>query len=99
MANGSFVFDSNFMYNMPPLPEKDNITETGNFYNTEPALKGDGKAVGSRLETDSFIPEWNSPLLRAGKHFDNCADKDYRGLYCKGHNYIGAFYLKDANIG
>ena len=99
MANGNFVFDNNFMYNMPSLPKKENITETGNYYNCEPALKGDGAVPGTRLETEGFVPEWNSPLLRSGKHFPDCSDTDYRGLCCKGHNYIGAFYLKDANIG
>lgn len=99
MANGKFVFDSNFLYNMPKLPEKDNIIECDNFYNVQPAIKGDGEVVATRLHTEDFLPEWNSPLLRTGKHFENCADKDYNGLDCKGHNYIGAFYYRDANIG
>ena len=98
-ANGKFVFDSNFMYNIAPLPEKDNIIETGNFYNVEPAIRGDGKAPASSLAVQEFLPEWSSPLLRTGKHFDLSADKDYCGLDCKGHNYVGAFYYKDANIG
>lgn len=99
MANGSFIFDSNFMYNMPALPKKENITENGNFYNVEPAVRGNGNAVASRLHAEDFLPEWNSPLLRTGKHFELSADKDYFGLDTKGHNYIGAFYFKDANIG
>ena len=99
MANGKFVFDSNFMYNMPELPKKDNIIEKDNYYNLESAIKGEGRKVGARIEIDGFIPEWNSPLLRTGKHFLNCADKDYNGNDCKGHNYVGAFYYKDANIG
>ena len=99
MANGKFVFDSNLMYNMPSLPEKENIIEADNAYNVNPAIRGDGDAPVTRLEATAFLPEWNSPLLRMGKHFDGCADEDYFGLDTKGHNYIGAFYYKDANIG
>ncbi len=98
-ANGRFTFDSNVFFNMPPLPQKDSITETDNCYDMFPALKGNDCIPGSRLATEAFVPLWNSVLLRMGKHYPQCADKDYRGLDTKGHNYIGAFYFKDANIG
>lgn len=97
--SGKLTFENNLFYNFPRLPEYENIADINNTYNLNPALKGDGEIPGTRLRTEGFLPEWNSPLLRMGKHFPECADKDYRGLDCKGHNYIGAFYYKDANIG
>lgn len=97
-ANGNFVFDSNVFWNCPALPEKDNITDK-NIYDVNPVLNGKWGTPGSRIETKAYIPCWNSPLLRLGKHFEDCAEKDYSGLETAGHNYIGAFYYKDANIG
>lgn len=67
--------------------------------NVNPVLAGDFTVPGTRLEVQNYLPKWFSPLLRLGKHFDNCAEKDYNGLGTAGHNYIGAFYYKDANIG
>ena len=97
--SGQLTFENNLFYNMPRLPKEDNIADINNTYNLNPALQGDGGVPGTRLEAKAFLPEWNSPLLRMGKHFEECADKDYFGLNSKGHNYIGAFYYKDANIG
>jgi len=97
--SGKLTFENNLFYNFEKLPESDNIFDINNTYNLNPALRGDGAVPATRLSIDDFLPEWNSPLLRMGKHFEQCADKDYRGADCKGHNYIGAFYYKDANIG
>lgn len=98
-ANGKFTFDSNVFFNMPALPQKDNIIDIDNYYDMFPALQGNDCVPSSRLATEAFVPCWNSPLLRIGKHFPQCADTDYRGLNAKNHNYVGAFYYKDANIG
>lgn len=98
VCNGKFTFESNLLWNMPKLPDKDNIIDN-NIYDINPVLKGDGKCTYSSLEIDGFIPEWNSPLLRMGKAFSNCSERDYCGIQTTGHNYIGAFYYKDANIG
>lgn len=97
--SGKVSFENNLFYNMPKLPQEDNITDSKNEYNLNPALQGDGTVPGTRIEAKAFLPVWNSPILRMGRHFDECADKDYFGTNCKGHNYIGAFYYKDANIG
>ena len=98
-SNGKFTFDSNIFYNMPALPEKDNIIDIDNNYELEPAVIAELSVPFTRLATNGFVPLWDSPLIRMGKHFDACADKDFRGLDAKGHNYIGAFYYKDANLG
>ncbi len=97
-GNGQFTFDSNVFWNCPPLPEKENIIDK-NIYTVNPVLQGKWGTPGSRLETKAYIPCWNSPLLRLGKRFEDSAEKDYNGINTVGHNYIGAFYYKDANIG
>lgn len=96
--NGEFVFEENVCHNMPPLPDKDNVIDR-NLHDINPVLQGVWHVPGSRLETKAYVPCWNSPLLRRGKHFEQCADKDYNGIGTAGHCYIGAFYYKDANIG
>lgn len=96
--NGRFCFEENIYFNMPALPDKDNITDQ-NLYNINPVLRGEPNTPGSRLEINSFLPCWNSPVLRLGKHYEQCADYDYNGIKTSGHCYIGAFYYKDANIG
>ncbi len=97
-ANGRFVFDTNVFLNCPPLPPKDNIIDR-NIQQVNPVLQGKASVPGTRLETQAFIPCWNSPLLRLGKHFEDNADRDYNGINTQGHNYIGALYYQDANIG
>lgn len=96
--NGQFTFEENIYYNMPALPEKDNITDR-NLYKINPVLQGDWDIPASRLETKSYVPCWNSPVLRHGRHYEQCADRDYNGIKTAGHCYAGAFYYKDANIG
>lgn len=96
--NGRFIFEENVYYNMPALPEKENITDR-NLYKINPVLQGDWRTPGSRLETKLYVPCWNSPLLRHGKHYKQCADMDYNGIKTEGHCYVGAFYYKDSNIG
>lgn len=98
LYNGKFVFDSNIFYNMPAPPKKDNIIDN-NIYDLHPVIRGEGECKYNSFEIGGFIPEWNSPLLKLGKHFPNCSDRDYCGTITTGHNYIGAFYYKDANIG
>lgn len=96
--NGQFTFEENVYHNMPALPQKDNITDR-NLYTVNPVLQGHWSMPGSRLETKEYVPCWNSPVLRHGKHYEQCADKDYNGISTAGHCYVGAFYYKDANIG
>ncbi|MBQ2274490.1 MAG: hypothetical protein UHE86_05775 [Acutalibacteraceae bacterium] len=97
--SGPITFDSNIFYNMPKLPERENIIDKGNYYDLNPAWQSEGYTPGNRIDAGGFVPLWDSPLIRMGKHYDVCADKDYNGLDAKGHNYIGAFYYKDANLG
>ncbi len=96
-ASGHLYFESNLVYNMPRLPKRDNITDN-NIYTENPILKDDSTVPYSRLETEGFAPLWCSPLLRLGKHFECCADKDFFGTDTDGKNYIGAIYTKDLNI-
>ena len=96
--NGEFTFSDNVWHNMPALPEKENITDR-NLYNVNPVLQGEWKTAGTRLDVKRFIPCWNSPMLRLGKYYEQCAEYDYNGIRTTGHLYIGAFYYKDANIG
>ena len=97
--SGPITFDSNIFVNMPALPDRENVIVKNNYVGLNPALSAEYYEPGDRLDTDGFVPLWDSPLLRLGKHFPECADTDYRGLDAKNHNYIGAFYYKDANIG
>ena len=96
--NGQFTFEENICCNMPALPEKENITDR-NLYKINPVLQGNWDIPASRLETESYVPCWNSPVLRHGRHYEQCADRDYNGIKTAGHCYAGAFYYKDANIG
>lgn len=96
--NGNFTFEENVWHNMPALPDKENITDK-NLYDVNPVLQGKWHTPGSRLEVKAFVPCWNSPMLRHGKYYEQCADKDYNGIKTAGHCYVGAFYYKDANIG
>lgn len=97
-AAGMMTFDSNVFYNFHHLPDWENIVDK-NIYSVHPVLFFDGEFPFTRAEAKSFRPTWYSPLLRMGKHFEQCADKDFLGLDTRGRNYIGAFSLKDSNLG
>lgn len=97
--SGPITFDSNIFVNMPALPDRESVIIKDNYVGLNPALCAEFYEPGDRLDTAGFVPLWDSPLLRLGKHFPECADTDYHGLDAKNHNYIGAFYYKDANIG
>lgn len=97
-AAGAMTFDTNVCYNFHRLPEWDNIIDN-NIYSVNPVLFFEKGVPLTRTEALDFRPTWYSPLLRNGKHFEQCADEDFFGLDTRGHNYIGAFFLKDSNVG
>lgn len=98
-AAGTLTFDTNLFYNFHKLPEWDNIVDKDNIFSYNPVLFFEGEIPLTRIEAKSFRPTWFSPLLRNGKHFEQCADKDFSGHDTRGRNYIGAFFLKDLNLG
>lgn len=97
-GNGLVEFKNNVWHNCQKPPCKENVIDN-NLYDVNPVLQGSWVTPGSRNETKAYIPSWNSPLLRLGENLPECAEMDYLGTDTKGHNYIGAFYYKDANIG
>ena len=97
-AAGKLTFDHNICWNMHKLPERDNITDK-NIYAENPVLFFEENVPLTRVEAAVFRPTWFSPLLRNGKHFEQCAPKDMSGIDVSGRNYIGAFFLKDLNLG
>ncbi|MBR4073654.1 MAG: hypothetical protein IKK24_06900 [Clostridia bacterium] len=96
-ASGKLTFKSNLIYNMPRLPERENIIDE-NIYTVNPVLKGEGVVPGSRVEVEDFAPLWCSSMLRLGEYFPECAEKDFLGNDTRGKRYIGTFYTKDLNI-
>lgn len=93
-AAGNVMFDNNVFYHAHPLPTWSNVGQKNNFYE-HPVLCAEDEKAGSRLAVKGFTPEWNSPLLRLGKHTEQCADKDYFGTDTRGHQYVGAIYYED----